>query len=80
MVWTVAEERARDLAAGQQTAKDAMLQALSSGQTDEGVLQPSNEQFASAIPQAHRKGESAYHVKAFRGSKDGQQYESFLYE
>jgi hypothetical protein len=23
------------------------------------------------MPEAHRKGEKAYHVKAFRGSKEG---------
>lgn len=32
---------------------------------------PSEKEFASAIPQSHRKGEAAYHVKAHRGSKDG---------
>ena len=32
---------------------------------------PNEDEFASAIPEAHRKSEKAYHVKAFRGSKDG---------
>jgi hypothetical protein len=32
---------------------------------------PTAAEFASATPEAHRKGEKAYHVKAFRGSKDG---------
>ncbi|KIW52814.1 hypothetical protein PV05_08432 [Exophiala xenobiotica] len=32
---------------------------------------PSAEEFASARPESHRKGDKAYHVKAFRGSKDG---------
>lgn len=35
------------------------------------VLEPSKDEFASRIAQAHRKGETAFHVKAFRGSKDG---------
>ena len=35
------------------------------------VIEPSKDDFASQIVQAHRKGETAYHVKAFRGSKDG---------
>ena len=35
------------------------------------VITPAEDEFASAIQQAHRKGEKAYHVKAFRGSKDG---------
>ena len=35
------------------------------------VVEPAKAEFASQIVQAHRKGETAYHVKAFRGSKDG---------
>lgn len=35
------------------------------------VIRPDDAEFASATPEAHRKGEKAYHVKAFRGSKDG---------
>lgn len=32
---------------------------------------PSADEFASAKPESHRKNDQAYHVKAFRGSKDG---------
>ena len=35
------------------------------------VVEPQSQEFASQIVQAHRKGETAFHVKAFRGSKDG---------
>lgn len=35
------------------------------------VVCPDEREFASAVPEAHRKGEKAYHVKAFRGSKEG---------
>lgn len=35
------------------------------------VLEPSASQFVSAIVQSHRKGERSFHVKAWRGSKDG---------
>jgi hypothetical protein len=35
------------------------------------VVRPDDKQFVSAMPEAHRKGEKAYHVKAFRGSKEG---------
>ncbi len=35
------------------------------------VVEPTGAEFASQIAQAHRKGETAFHVKAFRGSKDG---------
>jgi hypothetical protein len=37
------------------------------------LIEPDDAEFASATPEAHRKGERAYHVKAFRGSKDGKQ-------
>lgn len=35
------------------------------------VIEPTKDEFASQTAQAHRKGETAFHVKAFRGSKDG---------
>ena len=35
------------------------------------VKEPDKQEFASQVVQAHRKGEPAYHIKAFRGSKDG---------
>jgi hypothetical protein len=35
------------------------------------VTYPDEAEFVSATPEAHRKGEKAYHVKAFKGSKEG---------
>jgi hypothetical protein len=35
------------------------------------VIEPSSKTFVSAVPQPHRPKEPAFHVKAFRGSKDG---------
>ena len=35
------------------------------------VILPDEKEFVSQTVQAHRKGEKAVHVKAFRGSKDG---------
>lgn len=35
------------------------------------VITPDEKEFASSIPQSHRKGEKAYHVKGHRGSKEG---------
>lgn len=35
------------------------------------MLEPDRKEFASQIVQAHRRREAAFHVKAFRGSKDG---------
>ncbi|GAM82493.1 hypothetical protein ANO11243_004730 [Dothideomycetidae sp. 11243] len=36
-----------------------------------GITLPAEDEFHSAIPQSHRKGEVGYHVKAHLGSKDG---------
>lgn len=35
------------------------------------AVEPSDHEFSSQVVQAHRKGEKAYHVKAFRGAKEG---------
>ncbi|OTA22171.1 Histone chaperone [Hortaea werneckii EXF-2000] len=35
------------------------------------IARPTEKEFASAIPQSHRKGEKAWHVKAHRGTKEG---------
>jgi hypothetical protein len=35
------------------------------------IIVPNEREFASEIPQTHRKGEKAFHTKAFRGSKEG---------
>ena len=35
------------------------------------IIEPEKKEFSSQVVQAHRKGEPAYHIKAFRGSKDG---------
>ena len=36
------------------------------------VVVPRKEEFVSALRESHRKGEPAWHVKAFRGSKEGE--------
>lgn len=35
------------------------------------TILPDEREFASEIPQSHRKGEKAFHTKAFKGSKEG---------
>jgi hypothetical protein len=35
------------------------------------TILPNEREFASEIPQSHRKNEKAFHTKAFRGSKEG---------
>jgi hypothetical protein len=40
-------------------------------QSETVLSMPDPDEFCSATSESHRKGEKAYHVKAFRGSKDG---------
>ena len=67
LVWTVSNV----LAKGEEgsTTSEKVLQALKDAKVK--VLEPSETEFSSQVQQATRKGEKAYHVKAFRGSKDG---------
>lgn len=51
------------------TLEDALVQILR--QHELALTLPDEKEFASAVPEPHRKSEKAYHVKAFRGSKDG---------
>ncbi|KAF8418590.1 hypothetical protein EV426DRAFT_317063 [Tirmania nivea] len=39
--------------------------------TSAKVVSPVKSEFQSAVPQPHRKGEPAFHVKAHRGTKEG---------
>jgi hypothetical protein len=45
---------------------DSFMAALS-----RKTILPNEREFASEIPQSHRKNEKAFHTKAFRGSKEG---------
>lgn len=44
---------------------------LKASRSNTMVQEPLETVFYSALPQSHRKGEKAFHVKAHRGSKDG---------
>ncbi|KXT07824.1 hypothetical protein AC579_7084 [Pseudocercospora musae] len=52
------------------TVTDAELNALLQPYGKQ-VIRPTEAEFASSIPQSHRKGEKGYHVKAHRGTKEG---------
>lgn len=80
-VWTVADtapkgvEFAQGLEATEEdTFATSMSRVLDAKlrQLGKKVVTPNANEFASAIPESHRKGEKSYHVKAFRGSKDGE--------
>lgn len=68
---------ANELAAsGEQILEGALNIALKSANIE--LTYPDKDEFASAIPESHRKGETAFHVKAFKGSKDGKFGDAFL--
>ncbi|OGM41800.1 putative negative regulator of DNA transposition [Aspergillus bombycis] len=80
MVWTVNDgpPKAAFSGNGQQigtndgeTAENIVRQMLNENVLHTKVVRPDEREFVSAMPEAHRKGEKAYHVKAFRGSKEG---------
>ncbi|KAL2864592.1 putative negative regulator of DNA transposition (Rtt106) [Aspergillus lucknowensis] len=54
-----------------ETAENLVRRVLNDNLSQVRVVRPDAQEFVSAMPEAHRKGEKAYHVKAFRGSKEG---------
>lgn len=56
------------------TAEKLVRRILNGNLTQAKVTGPDEREFVSATPEAHRKGEKAYHVKAFRGSKEGRSH------
>ncbi|KAK4694661.1 hypothetical protein P7C71_g2958, partial [Lecanoromycetidae sp. Uapishka_2] len=80
MLWTVPDSAPKDgtMVGGpsfeaSDTYKMRMIAVINKGLQPykKRVLEPDRKEFASQIVQAHRKSEVAFHVKAFRGSKDG---------
>lgn len=54
----------------EESYKDVVMRILNK-RLKKPVVEPNEKDFVSQVVQAHRKGEKAVHVKAFRGSKDG---------
>lgn len=80
MVWTVSDgpakaafsDNGQQVGAGDgETAEALVRRVLNENLSHTKVVRPDERQFVSAMPEAHRKSEKAYHVKAFRGSKEG---------
>lgn len=75
IVWTFEEATGKNIVEGEDPGPAAMADAihhcLIQAGTGKDVVFPDADEFASAIPESHRKGEKAYHVKAHRGSKEG---------
>jgi Histone chaperone Rttp106-like len=72
MVWTASDTLPRGAEPATPTPSATIFSALQ--KTGVSVIEPSKPEFASALEQAHRKGETAFHVKGFRGSKEGVLY------
>ncbi|KAF4535726.1 putative negative regulator of dna transposition protein [Lasiodiplodia theobromae] len=73
IVWTFQEPTKKELEGGAETGPEFMAERLNGFLTPFGkkVVFPTKEEFQSTIPQSHLKGEPGFHVKAFRGSKEG---------
>ncbi|KAF2690600.1 Rtt106-domain-containing protein [Lentithecium fluviatile CBS 122367] len=75
IVWTFEEATGKNIVEGEDPGPGPMAEAihhcLIQAGTGKTVISPDAEEFESAIPQSHRKGEKAYHVKGHRGSKEG---------
>lgn len=83
MVFTIADGPAKAAFSGNgeqlghgagESAEAFFRKILNENMSHTNVVRPDDKQFVSAMPEAHRKGEKAYHVKAFRGSKEGMLY------
>lgn len=69
IVWAAPELKAKD-AVVKPNPKHIMIEDMKAAGIK--VIEPDAVEFESQVQQAYRKGEKSYHVKAFRGSKDGQ--------
>ena len=69
MVWTVPDVKAKETGEEKPDHRRNMIDAVKAARIP--VLEPGASEFESQVQQAYRKGQKAYHVKAFRGSKDG---------
>lgn len=75
ILWMFEEATGKNIVEGEDPGPAPMAEAihhcLIQAGTGKTVIFPEAEEFESAIPQSHRKGEKAYHVKGHRGSKEG---------
>ena len=72
MLWTVSDVPNKNNP--NLPTKAGLMEVLNKGlqeHSDIQVVEPSKEEFSSQLQQAVRKGETAYHVRAFRGAKEG---------
>ncbi|KAF2085942.1 Rtt106-domain-containing protein [Saccharata proteae CBS 121410] len=75
-LWTFSEPPKKDLEAGSSPTPLPTITLLNTylRPYKRAVVEPRKEVFQSTIPQSQHKGEPGFHVKAFRGSKEGWLY------
>ncbi len=82
IVWTFEEATGKNIVEGEDPGPGPMAESihhcLIQAGTGKEVTFPDADEFASAVPESHRKSEKAYHVKAHRGSKEGVLYTSLM--
>jgi hypothetical protein len=75
IIWTYEEPTGKNIVEGEDPSPvpiaDAINQCMKQAGVRKSVIFPDAAEFASVIPQGHRRGEKAFHVKAHRGSKEG---------
>ncbi|RDW57440.1 putative negative regulator of DNA transposition (Rtt106) [Aspergillus mulundensis] len=80
IMWTVNNGPAKSAFSGHgqqigigdgETSESLVRRVLDENLSHIRVVRPDAQEFVSAMLEAHRKGEKAYHIKAFRGSKEG---------
>lgn len=75
ILWTFEEATGKNIVEGQDPGPTPIAEDINNCWRQAGigktVVFPDPDEFESAIPQSHRKGEKGYHVKAHRGSKEG---------
>ncbi|KAH7389440.1 hypothetical protein DE146DRAFT_767716 [Phaeosphaeria sp. MPI-PUGE-AT-0046c] len=75
IIWTFEEATGKNIVEGEDPGPAPLAEAihhcLIQAGTGRQVIFPDADEFASATPESHRKGDKAYHVKAHRGSKEG---------
>jgi hypothetical protein len=75
ILWTYEEPTGKNLIEGQDPSPapiaEAIHHCMMRAGSSKAPIFPDARDFSSAVPESHRKGEKAYHVKAHRGSKEG---------
>ncbi|KAK5096774.1 hypothetical protein LTS08_007264 [Lithohypha guttulata] len=68
--YKIESDELKSIAPGPEDVLENALNLAFQG-TDVKLVLPTEKEFASALRESHRKNDIAYHIKAFRGSKEG---------